>query len=82
MSAICSSYYYLIVYRYIYSRYSSVFPMFVKNMQSGSGVTRSGVELLQSRRELTTKVGEQPWPQLICYVLIFCHVCGYIFQED
>jgi len=28
----------------------------IKNVQSRSGVTWSGVELLQSRRELTTKV--------------------------
>jgi len=34
----------------------------VKDMQSGSGVTRSEAELLRSGRELTTKVGEQPWP--------------------
>jgi len=27
MSAICSPHYYLMVHRYIYSRYSSVFPM-------------------------------------------------------
>jgi len=28
------------------------------------------------------KVGEQPWPQLVCYASICCHVCGCIFQED
>jgi len=41
-----------------------------------------GVELLQSRRKLTTKVGEQPWPQLVHCALICCRVCGCIFQED
>jgi len=30
---------------------------YVKNMQSGSGVTWNGAELLQSGRELTTKWG-------------------------
>jgi len=45
-------------------------------------VTWSGAELLQSGRELTTKVGEQPWPQLVCCASICCHVCGCIFQED
>jgi len=29
---------------------------------SRSGVTQSGVELLWSGKELTTKVEEQPWP--------------------
>jgi len=51
-------------------------------MQSGSGVAWSGAELLQSGRELTTKVEEQPWPQLICCTSIYCHVCGCVFQED
>jgi len=45
-------------------------------------VTQSGAELLQSGRELTTKVGEQPWPQLMCCALICCRMCGCIFQED
>jgi len=31
--------------------------VYVKDGQSGSGVTWSGVELLQSKRDLTTKVG-------------------------
>ena len=35
-----------------------------------------------SRRELTTKVGEQPWPQLVYCASICCHMCGSIFQED
>jgi len=47
----------------------------VKDVQSRSGVTRSG-------RELTTKVGEQPWPQLMHYASICCRMCGCIFQED
>jgi len=41
----------------------------VKDMWGRSRVTRSGAELLQSGRELTTKVGEQPWPQLVRCVL-------------
>ena len=53
----------------------------VKDMWSISGVTWSGVELLWSGRELTTKVGEQPWPQLVRCALICCHVCGCVFQE-
>jgi len=35
-----------------------------------------------SGRELTTKVKEQPWPQLVRYVSICCHVYGYRFQEN
>ena len=54
----------------------------VKDVQSGSGVTWNRAELLRSERELTTKVGEQPWPQLVCCASICCHVCGCIFQED
>ena len=45
-------------------------------------MARSGVELLQSGRELTTKVGEQPWSQLVCCVSICCRICGCVFQED
>ena len=56
--------------------------MSVKNVWSGSGVTQSRVELLRSRRKLTTKVGEQSWPQLVRCALICCHVCGCIFQGD
>jgi len=41
----------------------------------------AGVELLQNRRNLTTK-WEQPWPQLVHCASICCHVCGCIFQED
>jgi len=51
-------------------------------MQSGSGVTWSGAELLQSGRELITKVGEQPWSQLVRCASIYCHECGCVFQED
>ena len=47
----------------------------VKDVQSRSGVT-------QSRRDLTTKVREQPWPQLMCCASICYRVCGCIFQED
>ena len=56
--------------------------LYVKDMQSGSGVTRNGAELFQSGRGLTTKVGEQPWPQLVRCASIYCHVCGCVFQED
>jgi len=45
-----------------------------RTMQSGSGVDQSGVELLWSERELTTKVGEQPWPQLVHCASICCYV--------
>jgi len=51
-------------------------------MQSRSGVTWSGVKLLWDGRGLTTKVKEQPWPQLMHYASICCHICGCIFQED
>ena len=54
----------------------------VKDMQSRSEMTWSGVGFLWSERELTTKVEEQPWPQFVYYVSIFCCVCGCIFQED
>ena len=33
-------------------------------------------------RGVDNKSEEQPWPQLMCYALICCHVCGCIFQED
>ena len=45
-------------------------------------MTWSGVELPQSERELTTKVGKQPWPQLMRCASICCHVCGCVFQKD
>jgi len=54
----------------------------VKNVRSGSRVTRNRAELLWSGRELTTKMGEQPWSQLVCCASICCHVCGCVFQED
>ena len=47
-----------------------------------SRTCRVGAELLQSRRKLTTKVGEQPWPQLMRCALICCRMCGCVFQED
>ena len=50
-------------------------------MQSKSGVTQSGAELLRNGRDLTTK-WEQPWPQLMCCASIYCRMCGCIFQED
>ena len=52
-----------------------------RTCRAGSRVTWSGAKLLWSRRKLTTKVGEQPWPQLVRYALICCCICGYIFQE-
>jgi len=54
----------------------------VRDVWSRGGVTRSGAELLWSRRELTTKVGEQPWSQLVRCASICCRVCSCVFQED
>jgi len=56
--------------------------MVVKNVWGRSRVTRSGAELLWSGRDLTTKVGEQPWPQLVCCASICYCVCGCIFQDN
>ena len=56
--------------------------IYVKNIWSRSGVTQSGAELLWSGKKLTTKVGEQPWPQLMRYALICCRMYGCVFQED
>ena len=47
-----------------------------------SGTCGAGAELLRNERDLTTKVGEQPWPQLMRYALICCRTCGCVFQED
>jgi len=58
------------------------FKLIVRDMRSGSGVTRNGAELLWNGRDLTTKVGEQPWPQLVRCASIYCRVCGCVFQED
>ena len=55
---------------------------FIKDVWSGSGVIQNGAELLRSRRELTTKVEEQPWPWLMRCASIYYRVCGCIFQED
>jgi len=54
----------------------------VRDVRSGSGVTRIGTELLWSGRELTTKMGEQPWPQLVRCASIYCRACGCVFQKD
>ena len=51
----------------------------VRDVRSRSGVTRNGAELLQNGQDLTTKVGEQPWPQLMRYASIYCCMCGCIF---
>jgi len=53
----------------------------VKDVQSRSGVTWSGAELLWNGRDLITK-WEQPWPQLMCYTSIYYCMCGCVFQED
>jgi len=53
----------------------------VRDVRSGSGVIQNGVELLWNERDLTTK-WEQSWPQLVHCALIYCRVCGCIFQED
>ena len=53
--------------------------LYVKDMQSGSGVTRNGAELLQSGRELTTKWGNNlglsscavPRSAVTCVVVYF-----------
>jgi len=52
------------------------------DVRSGSGVTQSEVELLQSRKELTTKVEEQPWPQLMRCASICCRMCSCVFEEN
>ena len=59
----------------------NLFLMNVKDVQSRSGVTQNGAELLWNGRDLTTK-WEQPWSQLMHCASIYCHVCGCIFQED
>jgi len=45
-------------------------------------VTWNGAELPRNERDLTTKVGEQPWPQLVRCASIDCRACGCVFQED
>jgi len=60
----------------------TIFLHTVKNVWSRSRVTWNGAELFWSERELTTKVGEQPWPQLVHCASICCCICGCIFQED
>ena len=45
-------------------------------------MTWNRAELLRSGRELTTKMGEQPWPQLMRCASICCRMCGCVFQED
>jgi len=51
-------------------------------MWNGSGVTQSGAELLWSGRELITKVGEQPWSQLMHCASICYRMCSCVFQKD
>ena len=68
------------IYYYIYLCTHEV--KIVRDVQSGSGVTRNGAELPRNGRDLTTKVGEQPWPQLVCCASIDCRACGCVFQED
>ena len=45
-------------------------------------MTWSRAELLRNGRDLTTKVGKQPWPQLVWCASIYCRICGCVFQED
>ena len=59
-----------------------VLSKFVRDMRSRSGVTQNRAELPWNGRELITKVGEQPWPQLVRCASIDCRACGCIFQED
>jgi len=59
-----------------------MFCIVVKYGAEQDGVAQSGAELLWNGRDLTTKVGEQPWPQLMHCASIYCCVCGCIFQED
>ena len=47
-----------------------------------SGTCEAGAELPWNGRELITKVGEQPWPQLVRCASIDCRACGCVFQED
>ena len=47
-----------------------------------SGTCGAGAELPRNGRDLTTKVEEQPWPQLVCCASIDCRACGCVFQED
>ena len=47
-----------------------------------SGTCGAGAELPWNGRDLTTKVGEQPWPQLVCCASIDCCACDCVFQED
>ena len=39
-------------------------------------------EITPECKGVDNKVGEQPWPQLVCYASICCCVCGCVFQED
>ena len=39
-------------------------------------------EITPEWKEVDNKVGEQPWPQLVCYASICCRACGCVFQED
>jgi len=54
----------------------------VRDVRSGSGVTQNGTELPRDERDLTTKVGEQPWPQLVRCASIDCCTCDCVFQEN
>jgi len=54
----------------------------VRDVRSGSGVTQNGAELPRNERDLITKVGEQPWPQLMRCASIDCRACGCVFQEN
>jgi len=51
-------------------------------MWSRSRVTWSGHRVTLEWKGVDNKSEEQPWPQLMCCALIFCCMCGCLFQED
>ena len=67
------------IYSYLLYKSLSVQGLILVYVSRTCGV---GAELLRNGRDLTTKVGEQPWPQLMRYASIYCRVCGCVFQED
>jgi len=49
-------------------------------MRSRDRVTWGRTELLWRKRGLTTKIGEQPWPQLMCCASICCYIWLHILE--
>jgi len=47
------------------------------NVRSKVEVTQSGIGLFWRKRELTTKIGKQPWPQLMYCAVIMCMVAYF-----